>query len=432
MPILRLFTAAMMLFAALLPAQVYELRDKGTDKFSVDNTTGDVSVTNIYGLTRELIAEGSAPTSATWTVATDFAINSGALKYTHSGGSGTATQSMRFLNLPPKASTSYILSYSVTAASGTAPVCTLTTAFVVSAAQALTETPVGSYSHTFTSAAAPTDIVISCTSSTTGSVTYDNISLVENPEVFNSTGLPDTNNWTGTGDFADPPAGTGVYTHSTGTGAMTQTTGENRIAVLGNRRYQFQYTINSSSGDVTCNLNTVTAAAVLLDVTPGTKTIFVTSAAVPGSTVITCTSTAGALALDNLSLKQVIKGRAVLAGPLSGGGDYGLAVDSSGNVRNEASFMLRPSVNVPSATALVLPEGNVFHVTGTTTVTSIASPACTAARNGRMITLVFDGALTFTEGNNLVMAGDFSTGATDAIQMVCDGYNFVEVARSNN
>lgn len=84
---------------------------------------------------------------------------------------------------------------------------------------------------------------------------------------------------------------------------------------------------------------------------------------------------------------------------------------------------------VASATALPLPTGRVFHVTGTTTITSITS---TNFQAGVVITLIFDGVLTFTNGNNLVLAGDFVTTANDTITLAFDGTNWYECSRSVN
>jgi hypothetical protein len=83
-----------------------------------------------------------------------------------------------------------------------------------------------------------------------------------------------------------------------------------------------------------------------------------------------------------------------------------------------------------SATALVLPVfGAIFSVSGTTTITSITG---TNAFDGRQITLIFDDVLTFTDGNNLRLAGNFSTSASDTITLVAVGGNFFEIARSVN
>ena len=84
---------------------------------------------------------------------------------------------------------------------------------------------------------------------------------------------------------------------------------------------------------------------------------------------------------------------------------------------------------VASATAMPLPTGSVFHVTGTTTITSITSTNFAA---GCVITLIFDGALTFTAGNNLKIAGNFVTTALDTITLAYDGTNWHECSRSVN
>lgn len=84
---------------------------------------------------------------------------------------------------------------------------------------------------------------------------------------------------------------------------------------------------------------------------------------------------------------------------------------------------------VASASALPLPTGRVFHVTGTTNITSITA---TNLQAGVVITLIFDGVLTFTDGNNLKLAGNFVTTADDTITLAYDGTNFYEVCRSVN
>lgn len=90
---------------------------------------------------------------------------------------------------------------------------------------------------------------------------------------------------------------------------------------------------------------------------------------------------------------------------------------------------LKGGAAVASAAALPLPTGNVFHVTGTTSVTSITSTGFAA---GITITLIFDDVLTFTDGSNLVLAGNFVTTTSDTITLAYDGTNWYEVARSVN
>ena len=86
-----------------------------------------------------------------------------------------------------------------------------------------------------------------------------------------------------------------------------------------------------------------------------------------------------------------------------------------------------------SATALLVPTlGDIFSVTGTTTITSIAPSAVNSNFNGRKITLIFAGALTFTDGGNLKLAGNFVTTADDTITLVCNGTNWFELCRSVN
>jgi hypothetical protein len=86
------------------------------------------------------------------------------------------------------------------------------------------------------------------------------------------------------------------------------------------------------------------------------------------------------------------------------------------------------STSVASAAAIALPSvGEVFTITGTTTITSIA-----ALWKHRRVTLVFAGVLTVTDGSNLKLAGNLVTTADDTITLVCDGTNWIETSRSVN
>lgn len=101
---------------------------------------------------------------------------------------------------------------------------------------------------------------------------------------------------------------------------------------------------------------------------------------------------------------------------------------SNGTAANTFA-LLGGGANVASATALAAPVAGVYHVTGTTTITSITS---TNIGSGTCITLIFDGALTFTDGSNLKLAGDFVTTADDTIGVCYDGTNWYETHRSVN
>jgi hypothetical protein len=86
---------------------------------------------------------------------------------------------------------------------------------------------------------------------------------------------------------------------------------------------------------------------------------------------------------------------------------------------------------VASAATVTLPRvGTTFLISGTTNITSIVA----SNWDGQEVTLVFQGALTFTDGSNLKLAGNanFVTTADDTITLVCDGTNWYEVARSVN
>ena len=86
------------------------------------------------------------------------------------------------------------------------------------------------------------------------------------------------------------------------------------------------------------------------------------------------------------------------------------------------------SLDVASVTTTTLPDnGDYFNITGTTTITSV-----TASRAERVVILKFAGILTFTDGSNLKIAGDFVTTADDTITLVSDGTNWIEASRSIN
>lgn len=123
-------------------------------------------------------------------------------------------------------------------------------------------------------------------------------------------------------------------------------------------------------------------------------------------------------------------------GAATTGGDVALQRHAAGVYRisdgsTGVKFFMGGGASVASASALPLPTGNVFHVTGTTAVTSITA---TNFQAGVEIILIFDGSLTFTHGNNIILAGatNFSATANDTLKLVYDGTNFYEVSRSVN
>lgn len=108
---------------------------------------------------------------------------------------------------------------------------------------------------------------------------------------------------------------------------------------------------------------------------------------------------------------------------------YSAGVSKITDASNGIRGLLGGGAAVASATALPVPTGNLFHVTGTTTITSITS---TNFQSGVCITLIFDDVLTFTDGSNLKLAGDFVTTADDVWRGCYDGTNWYESSRSVN
>ena len=79
-----------------------------------------------------------------------------------------------------------------------------------------------------------------------------------------------------------------------------------------------------------------------------------------------------------------------------------LAANGTGGVKVSDYFIQTKGSDISSATSLTLgKDGNLFDVTGTTTITSIATQGI-----GSLITLHFDGILTFTHhSTNLILPG---------------------------
>jgi len=114
-------------------------------------------------------------------------------------------------------------------------------------------------------------------------------------------------------------------------------------------------------------------------------------------------------------------GSGSFASKVEGNNVYGCVTDVTNAV----------SSGVASATSIALPNWtDSIVVTGTTNITSIAAGS---GQKGRTVTLMFQGILTFTDGNNLKLAGNFVTTADDTITLTCaDGTNWYEVCRSVN
>lgn len=82
-----------------------------------------------------------------------------------------------------------------------------------------------------------------------------------------------------------------------------------------------------------------------------------------------------------------------------------------------------------SAATVTLKLGTLFHITGTTAITTL-NPCVTWDR--RPISFIMDSTASFTDGGNMKLAGNGPNTADDTITMAYDGTNWFEIARSVN
>ena len=96
--------------------------------------------------------------------------------------------------------------------------------------------------------------------------------------------------------------------------------------------------------------------------------------------------------------------------------DLTLSGNGTGGVKLNDYFVQTKGSDISSATSLTLgKDGNLFDVTGTTTITTIGTQGI-----GSIVILQFDGALTFTHhSTNLILPGatNIITGAGDIIRV---------------
>jgi hypothetical protein len=143
--------------------------------------------------------------------------------------------------------------------------------------------------------------------------------------------------WSRTGDFA-LTSNAAVYTHSAGTGTIVQANGTLAVVLTDNRWYKLVYTVSAVTPGVALSLPAAicdTAFTCTFESTAGVAKVFYWKTATGASALaftITGTSTAGGLTLDDLSLKEVQGGNAVVYGLITGGGTTGIKVSSSGMV----------------------------------------------------------------------------------------------------
>lgn len=161
----------------------------------------------------------------------------------------------------------------------------------------------------------------------------------------------------------------------------------------------------ATGGAVTIGSTKNAASSIALTANGGAdETIVVTNTQGTGAGAVTLTATAGGIT------QTVAAGKAI-------------------TLNGTTNLKVGSNVASPAGGELDLGDGNYFYITGTNNITSIAAADAT---DGRMIVLRFADVLTFTDGNNLKLAGNLSTTADDTITLICDGTNCYEMARSVN
>ena len=162
-------------------------------------------------------------------------------------------------------------------------------------------------------------------------------------ETITDGGFPNSTNWAGATDWSDTISGTTIYTHSAGSGTLTQTAAQRVTGNEGSnaRWYKVTYTLTSvtNAGAMVLTVtNAFAAAAVTLPVTAnGTFSVIFQSHATTADTADFVMAVAGSAAsdtftMDNLILKEIIGGDIILGGKLTGGGTKGLQVGGGGTV----------------------------------------------------------------------------------------------------
>lgn len=115
-------------------------------------------------------------------------------------------------------------------------------------------------------------------------------------------------------------------------------------------------------------------------------------------------------------------------------GGTGIKVDASGYTTVSGRLLGTKGADVASAADVALGNGNVFDITGTTTINTISATGWTA---GSVAILQFDASVTVAHnaagtGASILLAGaaNFSATAGDTLTLVYDGATWRETARA--
>lgn len=166
--------------------------------------------------------------------------------------------------------------------------------------------------------------------STTGTLAAANTTINGDLEVYSASSLGSESlaeidfathaKWDVVGDW-DDSGGNAVYLHNTGSGTLTQTSGNLALALDGDKWYKFAYTVSAvtHTGAMSATITTgIAASAVSLPITAGAQAVYFKTKASPGDFVISVTSdtVADTFTIDDVSLKEAIAGNVKVAGDL--------------------------------------------------------------------------------------------------------------------
>jgi hypothetical protein len=167
----------------------------------------------------ESLNEGNFATHAKWDTTGDFDDTGGNLEYTHSAGSGTATQTIANMALALRPNSTYELTYDVSDADADI-VITIPTTCATSATTLITTSTGTSRTVTFFTIDTPTGFILSGTSSSAGNVILDNLSLKEiggsarsvkfntyKEKLIYTNGIDFPQTWDGSGTETEPFSG---------------------------------------------------------------------------------------------------------------------------------------------------------------------------------------------------------------------------------
>ena len=133
------------------------------------------------------------------------------------------------------------------------------------------------------------------------------LAVIGGAESLGDVGFSATTKWAGAGDWSDTISGNTTYTHSAGSGSLTQVNGDQDIVNVATQPYRLTYVLSSITSASTITMTLTTYGATLtvdLPVVDGSNTVdFTSGSATNGSFVISVVSVgAGIFTMDDISL----------------------------------------------------------------------------------------------------------------------------------